>query len=178
MDSFSQKLNTYAQLAVEVGVNVQKGQYVVVNASTDVRDFVRLIVKHAYEKGAKNVTVNWQDDEVAKLKYELAPFEAFEEYPEWEAKGREELAKNGAAFISVVSSNPDLLKGIDSKRIAAFQKAAGKALHTYRQYIQSDKVSWTVVGAASAGWAHKVFMANQRRKRSTFCGKKFLKRRA
>ncbi|MEC1960928.1 aminopeptidase, partial [Bacillus subtilis] len=96
MDSFSQKLNTYAQLAVEVGVNVQKGQYVVVNASTDVRDFVRLIVKHAYEKGAKNVTVNWQDDEVAKLKYELAPFEAFEEYPEWEAKGREELAKNGA----------------------------------------------------------------------------------
>ncbi|MCY8997076.1 aminopeptidase [Bacillus inaquosorum] len=157
MDSFSQKLNTYAQLAVEVGVNVQKGQYVVVNASTDVRDFVRLIVKHAYEKGAKNVTVNWQDDEVAKFKYELAPFEAFEEYPEWEAKGREELAKKGAAFISVVSSNPDLLKGVDSKRIAAFQKAAGKALHTYRQYIQSDKVSWTVVGAASAGWAQKVF---------------------
>lgn len=37
--------------------------------------------------------MNWQDDEVAKLKYELAPFEAFEEYPEWEAKGREELAK-------------------------------------------------------------------------------------
>lgn len=140
MDSFSQKLNTYAQLAVEVGVNVQKGQYVVVNASTDVRDFVRLIVKHAYEKGAKNVTVNWQDDEVAKLKYELAPFEAFEEYPEWEAKGREELAKNGVAFISVVSSNPDLLKGIDSKRIAAFQKAKRQSI-TYIQTIYSIRQS-------------------------------------
>ncbi|MBU5264674.1 aminopeptidase [Bacillus atrophaeus] len=157
MDSFSKKLSTYALLAVEVGVNVQKGQHVVVNASTEVRDFVRLIVKHAYEKGAKHVTVNWQDDEVSRLKYELAPPEAFDEYPEWEAKGKEALAEKGAAFISVVSSSPDLLKGIESKRIAAFQKAAGKALHTYRQYIQSDKVSWTVIGAASAGWASKVF---------------------
>ncbi|MGY3837164.1 aminopeptidase [Bacillus atrophaeus] len=157
MDSFSKKLSTYALLAVEVGVNVQKGQHVVVNASTEVRDFVRLIVKHAYEKGAKHVTVNWQDDEVSRLKYELAPPEAFDEYPEWEAKGKEALAEKGAAFISVVSSSPDLLKGIESKRIAAFQKAAGKALHTYRQYIQSDKVSWTVIGAASVGWASKVF---------------------
>ncbi|MDR4398658.1 aminopeptidase [Bacillus atrophaeus] len=157
MDSFSKKLSTYALLAVEVGVNVQKGQHVVVNASTEGRDFVRLIVKHAYEKGAKHVTVNWQDDEVSRLKYELAPPEAFDEYPEWEAKGKEALAEKGAAFISVVSSSPDLLKGIESKRIAAFQKAAGKALHTYRQYIQSDKVSWTVIGAASAGWASKVF---------------------
>ncbi|WP_406590024.1 aminopeptidase [Bacillus atrophaeus] len=157
MDSFSKKLSTYALLAVEVGVNVQKGQHVVVNASTEVRDFVQLIVKHAYEKGAKHVTVNWQDDEVSRLKYELAPPEAFDEYPEWEAKGKEALAEKGAAFISVVSSSPDLLKGIESKRIAAFQKAAGKALHTYRQYIQSDKVSWTVIGAASAGWASKVF---------------------
>ncbi|WP_277714657.1 aminopeptidase [Bacillus atrophaeus] len=157
MDSFSKKLSTYALLAVEVGVNVQKGQHVVVNASTEVRDFVRLIVKHAYEKGAKHVTVNWQDDEVSRLKYELAPPEAFDEYPEWEAKGKEALAEKGAAFISVVSSSPDLLKGIESKRIAAFQKAVGKALHTYRQYIQSDKVSWTVIGAASAGWASKVF---------------------
>lgn len=157
MSSFTEKLNTYAQLAVEVGVNVQKGQHVVINASTDVRDLVRLLAKHSYEKGAKNVTVNWQDDELSRLKYEMAPFEAFEEYPEWEAKGKEELAKKGAAFISVVSSDPDLLKGTDGKRIAAFQKAAGKALHTYRQYIQSDKVSWTVIGAASTGWAKKVF---------------------
>ena len=103
---------TYAQLAVEVGVNVQKGQHVVINASTDVRELVRLLAKHSYEKGAKNVTVNWQDDELSRLKYEMAPFEAFEEYPEWEAKGKEELAKKGAAFISVVSSDPDLLKAV------------------------------------------------------------------
>ena len=63
------------------------------------------------------MTVRWQDDEVTRLKYELAPAEAFEEFPEWEAKGLETLAKEGAAFISIVSSSPDLLKGIDSKNL-------------------------------------------------------------
>ncbi|TWM98966.1 Aminopeptidase 2 [Bacillus licheniformis] len=145
MNSFTDKLSKYAKLVAEVGVNVQKGQQVVINASTEVRDFARLLVKSAYQRGAKNVTVRWQDDEVTRLKYELAPAEAFEEFPEWEAKGLETLAKEGAAFISIVSSSPDLLKGIDSKKISAQQKAAGKAMHTYRQMIQSDKVSWTVV---------------------------------
>ena len=157
MSSFTDKLSKYAQLVAEVGVNVQKGQHVVINASTENRDFVRLLVKSAYERGAKHVTGRWQDDVVTRLKFELAPTEAFEEYPEWEAKGMETLANEGAAFISIVSSGPDLLKGIDSKRIATQQKAAGKALHTYRQMIQSDKVSWTVVAAPSPAWAKKVF---------------------
>ena len=50
---------------------------------------------------------------MTRLKYELAPAEAFEEFPEWEAKGLETLAKEGAAFISIVSSSPDLLKRLD-----------------------------------------------------------------
>ncbi|MDA1475713.1 aminopeptidase [Bacillus changyiensis] len=157
MNTFTNHLNKYAELVTEVGVNVQKGQQVVINVSTEVCDFARLLVKNAYQRGAKHVTVRWQDDVVTRLKYELAPSESFEEYPEWEAKGLETLAKEGAAFISVVSSSPDLLKGIDTKRIATQQKTTGKALYTYKQAIQTDKVSWTVVAAPSPSWAKKVF---------------------
>lgn len=59
--------------------------------------------------------------------------------------------------MSIVSSGPDLLKGVDGKRIAAYQKAAGAAMKKYREYIQSDKVSWTVIAAPSKDWADKVF---------------------
>ncbi|WAA09002.1 aminopeptidase [Fervidibacillus albus] len=157
MDTFEKKLEKYAELAVKVGVNVQKGQTLVINAHLHDAPFVRFITKKAYETGAKHVYVNWADEEIVKLKYELAPDEAFEEYPYWRAKEREELAEQGAAFISIVSSDPDLLKGVDPKRIATSNKVAGKALNKYRQYIQSDKVSWTVIGAASKSWANKVF---------------------
>ncbi|TCN22249.1 aminopeptidase [Mesobacillus foraminis] len=157
MSDFQRNLVKYADLAVRVGVNVQKGQTLVVNATLDAVEFVRQVVKKAYEAGAKNVVVNWTDDIVSRTKYELAPDEAFTEYPEWRAKELTELAEQGAAFMSVVSSSPDLLKGIQPERIANFQKAAGKALGAYRQYAMSDKVSWTVVSAPSEGWAKMVF---------------------
>ena len=157
MSDFIKNLEKYAELAVKVGVNIQKGQSLVVNATLEAAELVRLIVKKAYETGALNVIVNWNDDFVSRTKYDLAPDEAFLEYPVWRAKEMEDLAEKGAAFMSVISSSPDLLKGVNPERIANFQKAAGKALSQYRKAIQSDKVSWTVIAAASQDWAAKVF---------------------
>lgn len=157
MNDFYLKLEKYADLAVKVGVNIQKGQTLVINGTLDAAEFVRLVVKKAYEVGALNVIVNWNDDVVSRLKYDLAPDEAFLEYPQWRAKEFEELAENNAAFMSIVSSSPDLLKGVNPERISNFQKAAGTALKTYRQAIQSDKISWTVVAVPSPNWAAKVF---------------------
>jgi aminopeptidase len=157
MTTFQENLQKYAELAVKVGVNVQKGQILVVNSSIEAAEFVRLVVKCAYEVGAKDVVVNWNDDTVSRLKYDLAPDETFNEYPKWRASETIDLAEKGAAFMSIVSSSPDLLKGVKTQRIANFQKAAGQALEKYRQFIQSDKVSWTVIAAPSKAWAQKVF---------------------
>ncbi len=158
MDSiFSNNLSKYAELAVKVGVNIQKDQYLYIAASTDAVDFVRLVTKIAYEEGAKQVFVDFSDDQVGRFRYQLAPEDSFDFFPPWKVQEREWLAEQGAAFMSIVSQDPDLLKGIDPKRIAAFQKAAGTALNKYRQYVQSDKISWTVIAAPSKGWASKVF---------------------
>ncbi|MFJ8244222.1 aminopeptidase [Peribacillus asahii] len=157
MSDFQANLEKYAELAVKVGVNIQQGQTLVVNTTLEGAELVRLIVKKAYEAGAYNVIVNWNDDIVNRTKYELAPDEVFHEYPEWRAKETIELAEKGAAFLSVISSSPDLLKGVDPKRIANFQKASGTALKPWRQAMQSDKVSWSIVAVPSEAWANKVF---------------------
>ena len=157
MSEFQKNLEKYAELAVKVGVNVQPGQTLVVTATLDAAEFVRLVVKKAYETGAHNVIVNWNDDTVTRTKYDLAPDEAFNEYPSWRAKEMEELADNGAAFMSIISSSPDLLKGVAPERVANYNKAAGKALEKYRKASQSDKVSWSVIAVPSEAWAAKVF---------------------
>lgn len=157
MSDFQKNLEKYAELVVKVGVNIQQGQTLVVNTTLDSAELVRVVVKKAYEAGAHNVVVNWSDDAVTRTKYDLAPDEAFNEYPQWRAKEIEELAENGAAFMSIVSSSPDLLKGVQPERIGNFQKAAGKALSKYRKFVQSDKISWTVIASPSKEWADKVF---------------------
>lgn len=157
MNDFEKNLEKYAELAVKVGVNIQQGQILVVNASLHDAPLVRLIAKKAYETGAKHVIVNWDDTQLTKIKFELAPDGAFEEFPYWRVKEREELAEQHAAFMSIVSDDPDALKGVDPKRLSTFSKTSGKALDKFRQYVQSDKMSWTVIGAASQEWADKVF---------------------
>jgi aminopeptidase len=157
MTTFEQKLDRYAALAVKVGVNIQPGQTLVVNAPISAAGFVRKIARIAYETGAKNVHIEWNDDEVTRIKYDLAPDEAFKEYPLWKAKGFEEMAENGAAFLSIIASNPDLLKGVNPERISQANKVAGQAMSKYRSYAMADKVSWSVIAVPSPAWAAKVF---------------------
>ncbi|MGM9919810.1 MAG: aminopeptidase [Bhargavaea sp.] len=157
MGTFEENLDKYAELAVKVGVNIQPGQPLYIGASTESAEFVRLVTKKAYEAGARHVVVDWQDDEISRLRYEMAPEDSFSDFPAWIPKMREELVGMNAAFMNIVSQSPDLLKGIDPTRIANFQKAAGQALESYRQAVQSDKVSWTVIAAPSKAWAAKVF---------------------
>ena len=157
MTTFINKLEKYAALAVEVGVNIQPGQNLYIASSIDSVELVRLITKKAYEVGAKQVFVDFSDDQITRLRYDLAPADSFSFFPSWKAKEKEVLAEDGAAFMSIISQSPDLLKGIDSSKISAFQKAAGQALSKYRQFVQSDKISWTVIASPSKDWAKKVF---------------------
>ena len=122
------KLQKYAELAVRVGVNIQPGQTLFINAPLPSAPLVREIAKKAYEAGAKHVHVEWSDEEITYIKFKHAPEEALHEYPSWLAKGREEVAEKGGAFLSIYAPNPDLLKDIDPARVAAATKAASMAL--------------------------------------------------
>ena len=155
--SFEQTLEKYAALAVNVGVNIQPGQTLSIGAPIEAAPFVRLVTKKAYESGAKHVYVDFVDEQLSRLKFDLAPEEAFAEFPAWKARAREELAKEGAAFMSIYAENPDLLKGVDPKRIASANRAAGETMKTVREYMQADKVSWCVISVPTVEWAAKVF---------------------
>ncbi|TVY08447.1 aminopeptidase [Paenibacillus cremeus] len=152
-----EQLENYAALAIQVGVNVQEGQTVFVTAPISAADLVRQIAAKAYDVGAKNVHIEWNDDECTRIKYKKAPMEAFSEYPMWRAKGMEELCENGACFISIYSPNPDLLQGVESARIATANKTSATALSKYRSYLMSHKNSWTLISYATNEWAAKVF---------------------
>ncbi len=157
MKNFNDILNEYAKLCVKVGINLQKGQPLVINSPVEGAEFVRLVAKHAYEAGAKQVHVNWNDEALTKMKYENAPMEVFEKFPKWYADGLEEFAEDGAGFLSIYSEDPELLKEIDPKKIAANNKSASIALKGFRKYTMNDINAWCVVSIPTKGWAKRVF---------------------
>jgi aminopeptidase len=157
MDTLEQNLEKYATLAVHTGVNVQKGQTLVINAPVLATKLVRKIAQKAYEAGAKNVHVEWNDDQLSHIKFKHAPDEAFTEYPMWKAGGMEELAAGGAAFLTVYAPNPDLLKDISPDRIATANKTQALALQKYRSYLMADKAAWSIIAVPTEEWAMKMF---------------------
>ncbi|HEY0826724.1 MAG TPA: aminopeptidase [Bacilli bacterium] len=157
MSLLEQNLEKYAALAVHVGVNIQQGQTLVINAPISAAGLIRKIAKKAYEAGARNVHVEWSDDELGLIKYQEAPDEAFAEFPVWKAKGMEEMAENGAAFLTIHAPNPDLLKGISAERVAAANKTHSMAMFKYRSYLMANKACWSIIAFPTAEWARKVF---------------------
>ncbi|HLR08476.1 MAG TPA: aminopeptidase [Bacillota bacterium] len=150
-------MEKYAELALRTGVNLQKGQPLMVNAPVDGADFVRIVARKAYEMGAKIVHINWSDDELTLLKYENAPEEVITTVPEWLVKLYNYYAEDDAAVLSIMSSNPDLLKDVDPERIAKANKAHAEALKNFRQYTMNDKITWSIIAIPNSDWAQKVF---------------------
>lgn len=150
-------LTKYGELAIKIGVNVQQGQGLIINAPIEAVDFVRSLTKEAYKAGAKNVHIQWSDDQLTYLKMQHAPLAVLEKFPTWQAEGLIEMVKEGYSLLTVYGPDPDLLNEIDGKRISAVTKASAKALSEYRDYVMNDRVTWSIVGYASKAWAKKVF---------------------
>ena len=60
-------LRKYARLVVKMGVNVKKGQGVVLVAETDQAEFALLVAEEAYKAGAKWVDMQWSNQNFRKL---------------------------------------------------------------------------------------------------------------
>lgn len=150
-------LEKYAELVVKKGVNLQKDQVLFVNAPVDGVKFVRAVAEKAYEAGAKEVVINWSDDRLTYLKYKHAHEDIFKVFPEWQKLKQESYAEGGAAFLSIHSTDPDLLQGVDSSRIANANKASGEALVNFRKILMNDEVQWCVISIPTEAWAEKVF---------------------
>jgi len=152
----------YAELALKTGVNLQKGQALMIRSTIESADFTRIVVRKAYELGAKDVHVNWSDDELTLLKYENAPDEVLANFPDWQVKLHEDFVKDGGAVLSILTPNPDLLKDIDPSKIAMANKASAEKMTTFQEYVMNDKVTWSIISIPSGDWAQKVFPEQSR----------------
>ncbi|NVO87729.1 aminopeptidase [Lactobacillus rhamnosus] len=157
LSNFNESLKKYAELAVDIGVAVKPGDTVYVQISVDQAQLARLIVEAAYQRGAAEVQVQWFDDVLKRLDMAHMANERLFNIPAFVKGQFDYWVDHQAKRITVVSSDPDNLAGIDSNRIAKYQEAFAKAYKRLMEAISSMSISWTIIGAASPRWAQKVF---------------------
>lgn len=154
---FDRALGRYAELIVKVGLNFQPGQRLLIRAPIDAAPLARHVAAQAYDLGARLVETIYNDPQLILTRYRHAPADSFSEHAAWPVTAGLEYAENGHAILSIVGSDPDLLKGVDPARISSVQRAEGRAAAPLSRLISGDAINWCVVGYATPAWAARVF---------------------
>lgn len=159
MKTFDEKLMEYASLALNVGVNLQPEQELVISAPVETYHFVRLLVEKAYALGASNVHLDWGDGQITRMKLTHASEEVLSTgaLTTWRVSELNDLVGRDAAFLSVGAPDPELLKGVDVKRMGIYKKATATLGKPFRDLRSAKNSSWSIVCLPTQAWADKVF---------------------
>ena len=152
-----EKQKEYARLIVETGLNIQKGQPMVVSCPVEAAPFARLCAAAAYERGCSEVVMRWRDDAITRETYLHGADEIFDEFPGWQKDYFDYYDRKHAVYLSIHSEDPENLTGVDPDRIQRAGKVSGDATREHSARLMRDDFSWCVAGVPCAAWAKKVF---------------------
>ncbi|MFX1389166.1 MAG: aminopeptidase [Promethearchaeota archaeon] len=162
---FEKNLERYADVILSVGLNLQKGQHLLIGAPApynygvpiELAPLIRIITKKAYQIGARFVEVLWDDDIIKLIRFQYASKDAFREFPTWRTDAEYHFAKNADAILIIVAFSPDLLKEQDSSLFMTSVQAYLDHDKSFADLRHQDAMNNLVITAPVKGWVNKLF---------------------
>jgi len=151
-----QRLEKYAQLIVECGLNVQKGQEVRIQCGLDQPEFVAMVVEECYKRGAAKVVVKWSYMPVTKLNYVYRSLESLSKVTEVEKAEWQERVDDLTCLLWLDSDDPDGFNGTDNEKISKANMARYPIIKPYRDALE-NKYQWCIASVPGKEWAKKIF---------------------
>ncbi len=149
------RLERYAELIVRVGVNLQPGQTLFVNAQVEHLELVRALAKAGYRAGARYVDVRYTDQHVRRAMIEHAADEVLTDTPAWIVELATATGDGGALVMVAGDPYPELFADLDQERVGRTRpKAMLDVLHKAQT---ARTLSWTIAAFPNEGWAEQVF---------------------
>lgn len=149
-------LREYARLIARVGINVQKGQDVLVYADLDQPEFIKMLVEECYKAKAREVIVNWNYQPLDKVHNRYQSVKTMGTVAEWQKARQEHWCQTLPARVHIISSDPDGLKGMNMEKAAKASKISYPILKSYAER-RDGMQQWCIAAVPGAAWAKKVF---------------------
>ena len=147
----------YANMLVRVGMNVQKGQPVLIEAAQCAWEFADTVAEEAYAAGASKVVIRYLD--LRKLKCDalnLPPEEAAKFDP-WDGDAYRAMMDGKACTLRLESEYPDMMRDLpDEKAHAVFTRIDGLR-NIMRGAMRKNGTQWCIAVVPNPVWAQKVF---------------------
>ncbi|MBR2809508.1 MAG: aminopeptidase [Erysipelotrichaceae bacterium] len=145
----------YAYLLAHVGINVQPGQKVMVEAMPDGYEFVPIFADECYKAGASEVIVHYLDLGLLKTKATYESAESVMNIPDWKRESYEYYLKQGAAVVRLEGVNTKLMESATEAQANAIFAFVDNMRNIARAY--SRKQQWLIAMVPTQAWAEVVF---------------------
>ena len=149
-------LRKYAKLIVRCGVNVQKGQDLIVHAGLDQPEFVQMVVEEAYKAKAREVIVEWGYQPLTKTHVRYQSIKTMATVHEWQKARQQHYVDTVPARLMLASSDPDGLKGVNTAKMAKARQMSYPILRPYSEALDG-KQQWCIAAVPGVAWAKKMF---------------------
>lgn len=149
-------LRKYARLIARTGINVQKGQEVIISCDLDQPKFVELLVDECYKAGAGKVTLRFNYQPLEKLHVRHQSVRTLSEVTEWEKARLQYYVDTLPCRIYLSSEDPDGLKGINQKKQAQADRKSWPIIKPYSDAME-NKYQWCIAAVPGVAWAKKLF---------------------
>ncbi|MGM9590248.1 MAG: aminopeptidase [Faecousia sp.] len=149
-------LRDYAKLIVSTGLNVQKGQEVLIYADLDQPEFVKMVVEEAYKLKAGKVTVEWNYQPLDKIHVRCQSLKTLGSVTEWEKARQEHYCQTIPCRLKLLSEDPDGLKGMNTAKLAKARQMQYPILKPYRDR-RDNMEQWCIAAVPGVAWAKKMF---------------------
>lgn len=158
MATTDEQKQSYADLLIRIGINLQPGQSLRIGAEIGHREFVHLAVDAAYRAGARYVHVDWSDDPSARSRLVHSADEYLDFYPDYEVARHQQMVDEGWPRLSLVGPEfPHLFDDIDPQRLRRVSSARRTRVKFYMQGVMTNRFQWCVAGVPTVAWAQQVF---------------------
>lgn len=150
------RVRKYAELAVQVGANVQPGQLVDVVARVEHAAVAREVARAAYRAGAAYVDVYYTDQHIRRALIEHAADDVLSWTPPWLLNRARTVGDERAAVVALTGdAEPELLADLPGERVgrARMLELAEEATRQINERLNN----WVVVGVPNEGWAQQMF---------------------
>ena len=146
----------YAYTLAKLGMNVQPGQDVMIEASIENHSFAKLLAEECYKLGAKKVNIVYLDLELAKIESKYLSPEEIEDVKDWEKDQYNTILTPNCCTIRLESENPELLKDVDDEHSHAIFAHVDGLRNIMRAHTRVNHKQWCIAIVPTQAWAEVV----------------------
>jgi aminopeptidase len=160
---FEEKLSRFAQVIVRVGLNLQRGQRLLIAEPYELQGVARSAevivnaVKTACAASRASVEIIWGDGSRLRKFAARRDWYGSAQLSANHAAKMESYLRNGDALLFLVGSQPALMTGLPERDVAELRRIASEHFGPIAQQLVRGATNWTAAPAPGPTWAQRTY---------------------